>query len=112
MAISASRKLTKYSLVMAAALMLNGTAQAADPTTNKVLFDRATQARPEVLKLLESLVNIDSGTGSEKGLELVGGMVADEARKLGMQVEFSSAAPAVGKNLVATLKGRAKRRSC
>jgi glutamate carboxypeptidase len=107
MALSAFRKLKKYSLLIAAALLLNGTAQAAGPI-NKVLYDHATQARPELLKLLESLVNIDSETGSEKGLDLVGAMVADEAKKLGMQVEFSSAAPAVGKNLVATLKGKGK----
>ncbi|MDB5747420.1 MAG: glutamyl aminopeptidase family protein [Massilia sp.] len=109
MGCSAFGKMKKHSLVMATALMLNGTALAAGPM-NKDLYDRATQARPAVLKLLESLVNIDSGTGSEKGLDLVGAMVADEAKKLGMRVEFSSAAPAVGKNLVASLKGTGKAR--
>ena len=107
MAVSALYTMKKFSLAMAAALMLNGTAVAAGPL-NKDLLDRATQARPEVLKLLENLVNIDSGTGSEKGLDLVGAMVADEAKKLGMRVEFSSAAPAAGKNLVATLQGKGK----
>jgi glutamate carboxypeptidase len=107
MGIFASDKMKKYSLAMSAALMLNGTALAAGPM-NKDLYERATQAKPEVIKLLESLVNIDSGTGSEKGLDITGAMVADEAKKLGMRVEFSSSAPAVGKNLVATLKGTGK----
>lgn len=103
-----SGKRHAYSLVMAAALMVNGAAQAAGPA-NKELYDRAGQARPELLKLLERQVNIDSGTGSEKGLDQTGAVVADEAKKLGMRVEFLSAtAPAVGKNLVATLKGSGK----
>jgi glutamate carboxypeptidase len=107
MAIFALYKMKKSSLAITAALALNCPALAAAPL-DKDLYERATQARPAVLKLLESLVNIDSGTGSEKGLDLVGAMVADEAKKLGMQVTFSSAAPAVGKNLVATLKGKGK----
>lgn len=65
MRISTFGDLKKYSLVMAATLMLNGTFLAAGPL-NKDLYDRAAQAKPDVLKLLESLVNVDSGTGSEK----------------------------------------------
>lgn len=107
MPVSASRTMKKCSLAIAAALSFHGAAPAAGPV-NKALLDRATQAKPELIKMLESMVNIDSGTGSEKGLDQVGAMVADEAKKLGMQVEFSSAAPAVGKNLVATLKGKGK----
>lgn len=107
MRISTSGRRKKCSLVLTVALLLNGTALAAGPV-NKDLYDRAVQAKPDVLKLLASLVNIDSGTGSEKGLDLTGAMVADEAKKLGMQVEFVSSSPAVGKNLVATLNGTGK----
>lgn len=96
-------------VTMAAALVWGGAALAAG-AVNQDLYDKAAQTRPDVIKLLESLVNIDSGTGSEKGLELTGAIVADEARKLGMQVEFVSSAPAVGKNLIATLKGSGKAR--
>jgi acetylornithine deacetylase/succinyl-diaminopimelate desuccinylase-like protein len=53
-------------------------------------------SKPELLNLLGRLVNIDSGTGSEIGLDAVGAVVADELKKLGMRVEFSSAAPAAG----------------
>jgi len=102
-----SGKLKIRALAMAAALLVNGAALAAAPL-NKDLYDRATAVKPELLKLLETLVNIDSGTGSEKGLDQVGAMVAEEAQKLGMTVAFSSSAPAVGKNLVATLKGSGK----
>ena len=107
MAMSASRTMTKCSLALAAALLFNGAALAAGPV-NKDLYERAGQAKPELIKMLETMVNIDSGTGSEKGLDQVGAMIADEAKKLGMQVELSSAAPAAGKNLVATLKGKGK----
>jgi glutamate carboxypeptidase len=91
----------------ALALALSATAQAAAPV-NQDLYERATQAQPAVLKLLESLVNIDSGTGSEKGLDRVGAIVTDEAKKLGMHVELTSAASAAGKNVVATLQGQGK----
>ena len=61
------------------ALALHGAAHAAAPV-QQALLDHATQARPDVVKLLERLVNIDSGTGSEKGLDKVGAIVADEAK--------------------------------
>jgi glutamate carboxypeptidase len=101
------RKLINYAAVATFALAAPGAALAAAPVKQDVL-DRATQARPEVVKLLERLVNIDSGTGSAKGLDQVGALVADEAKKLGMGVAFTSAAPAVGNNLVATLTGTGK----
>jgi len=107
MTVSALPTMTKYGLAIAMALAAQGAALAAAPV-NKNLLERATAARPAAVKMLESMVSIDSGTGSEKGLDLVGAMVAEEAKRLGMRVEFSSAAPAVGKNLVATLQGKGK----
>jgi glutamate carboxypeptidase len=104
---AASRKLVNYGVATIFALALHGAALAAAPVRQDLL-DHARQAKPEVIKLLERLVNIDSGTGSEKGLDQVGAIVADEAKKLGMRVEFSSALPAAGKNLVATLDGTGK----
>ena len=93
-------------LALVAALCLGGAAHAAP--VNKDLLDKATAAKPELVKLLERLVNIDSGTGNAKGIDAVGAIVAEEARKLGMQVTFSSSAPAAGNNVVATLKGTGK----
>lgn len=90
---------------MAVMLLLQGYAWAAGPI-DKQVQEHAMQSTPAVLGLMEKLVNIDSGTSNEKGLDRVGGLIAEEARKLGMQVEFSAAAaPAVGKNIVATFKG-------
>jgi glutamate carboxypeptidase len=107
MDVAARRRLVNYAVAVTCALALHGAALAAAPVRQDVL-DRATQARPEVIELLERLVNIDSGTGSEKGLDQVGAIVAGEAKKRGMRVAFSSAAPAVGHNLVATLTGTGK----
>lgn len=101
---AARHKMMHCSVAIAVALACHGTAIAAAPV-NQDLLARATQARPEAIKLLERLVNIDSGTGSEKGLDQIGAIVAGEVSRLGMRVEFSSAAPAVGRNLVATLTG-------
>lgn len=94
-------------LAMLTALLLSTSAVAANPKNNE-LYRRAVDSKPELLNLLARLVNIDSGTGSEKGLDAVGAIVAEELKKLGMRVEFSSAAPAVGHNLVATLTGTGK----
>jgi glutamate carboxypeptidase len=101
------RKLFRHGVAVTIALALHGATLAAAPVQQDVL-DRARQARPEVIRLLERLVNIDSGTGSEKGLDQVGAIVAAEAKQLGMRVELSSALPAAGKNLVATLDGTGK----
>jgi glutamate carboxypeptidase len=81
---------------------------AAAAPMNKALYEQAQQQRPEFVKLLASLVNVDSGTGSEKGLAKVSGMIVAEAEKLGMKVELVPAAPAVGNNIVATLHGKGK----
>lgn len=103
---SVCSKLMQFSAAAVAAIALSGAASAA--AMNKELYDAATQAKPDAIKLLGNLVNIDSGTGSAKGIEQVGAMVAAEMKKLGMEVALVSSAPAVGNNLVATLKGSGK----
>lgn len=88
------------------ALAFSGQAAA---TVDTRVFAQASQSTPAVLTLLEKLVNIDSGTFNEKGLNQVGAIVADEARKLGMKVEFEQAlAPGLGKNVIATINGTGK----
>ena len=102
--------LVPKTLALLTAVLLSASATAAEPR-NTQLYERASESKTELLSLLERLVNIDSGTGSEKGLDQVGAMVAAEVKKLGMRVEYSpAAAPAVGKNLVATLTGTGKAR--
>ena len=74
------------------------------------LFAHAQQARGEATALLERLVNIDSGTGSEAGVDKVGAIVTAELRALGAQIETASSAPAAGKNILATFKGKGSRK--
>ena len=71
---------------------------------------KAEQYRVEALQLLERLVNIDSGTGNEGGLNQVGFIVIDALNKLGAHVETVSAAPALSNNIVATWTGSGKTR--
>jgi glutamate carboxypeptidase len=52
-----------------------------------VLAD-AEQYQPEALKLLERLVNIDSGSGYEPGLKQVSEIAIDELKKLGATIEL------------------------
>ena len=97
----AARKLYNHGLAIAIVLACHGTALAAAQPVQAIV-DNAAQAKPAFIDLLARMVNIDSGTGSTKGLDQVGAIVAGEAKKLGMRVEFSSAAPAAGNNLVAS----------
>ena len=71
----------------------------------------ATAARADQLKLLETLVNIDSGTGDKVGGQKASELVAAELRALGMSVELLPAELAtLPDNVVATLKGSGKGR--
>lgn len=47
---------------------------------NQSLYDRATAVQPDAVKLLERLINIDSGTFSEAGLTQVGAIAAQELK--------------------------------
>ena len=60
----------------------------AEPVTQ--VFVKAEQLRTDALQLLERLVNIDSGTGDEKGLIQVGEIVVEELRKLGAHIRYVS----------------------
>jgi glutamate carboxypeptidase len=95
-------------LALLLALPLSSTAVAAEGGKNVQLYERAGAVKPQFISLLQKLVSVDSGTGSEKGLDQVGAMVAEEMKKRGMQVELVSSAPAAGHNLVGTLKGKGK----
>lgn len=103
---SSHRSHCLLALPLLAALLFSAGAVA--KPKNAALYDGAVAAQPQLLSLLERLVNIDSGTGSEAGMEKIGAILADELAKLGMKVEFFSAAPAAGRNLVATITGTGK----
>src|SRR4051812_26375954 len=79
-------------------------------TRDEALYARAEHYQAEALRLLERLVNIDSGTGDEKGLGQVVEVLRSELSELGAKIELVSAAPMAGKNIVATFKGKGKGR--
>jgi glutamate carboxypeptidase len=96
-----------------AALLAAGNAGAAQrpvPKDGKV-WAAAEQARPEQLKLLEQIVNIDSGTGDVDGGRKVAALLIPRLNALGFTVESVPAeAPGLPENTVATLKGTGKGR--
>ena len=71
----------------------------------------ATAARPEQLKLLEQVVDIDSGTGDVEGGRKVGALFAERLKALGAEVQLVPAeAPGLPENLLAAFKGAGKGR--
>lgn len=68
------------------------------------LFTYLDAAAPEQLRLLERLVNIDSGTYNKAGVDEVGGVLAGELRALGFSVS-THPQPALGDHLVAHKPG-------
>ncbi|SFO04323.1 glutamate carboxypeptidase [Variovorax sp. PDC80] len=86
----------------------SGAASAQQP--NQAVLDAATQKKEESLKLLERLVNIDSGSTNAEGLEKVRTLVVDELRQLGARIETFPAEPHPGSNVVATFTGTGKKK--
>ena len=89
-------------------IVLGAAFQAASAEPYQPVYEKAEQSKDDALKLLERLVNIDSGTGDEQGLQQVSAIVIEELKKLGAQVDTYPATPAVGNNIVATLRGSGK----
>src|SRR6478752_3506880 len=76
-------------------------------TRDQALFDAATAEKPAVIKTLENLVNIETGTGDAEGLASAGKYLEDELKSLGFTVTRSkSAGIVVGDNIVGKLKGK------
>lgn len=70
----------------------------------------AQQYQGDALKLLERLVNIDSGSGYEAGLNQVSDIAIAELKKLGASIEKVPNGAAGGNHVLATLKGTGKAR--
>jgi len=80
--------------------------QAAVDTT---VQGKAEQLKDPALKLLERLVNIDSGSGYEPGLTQVRTLLSAELKALGASIEtVPNTAPDKSQHVVATLKGSGK----
>ncbi|RZI90178.1 MAG: M20/M25/M40 family metallo-hydrolase, partial [Variovorax sp.] len=74
---------------------------------DNVLFDAATAEQPAVLKTLEKLVNIETGTGDAEGIAAAGNYLEGELKALGFTVtRHKSAGLVVGDNIVGKLKGK------
>ncbi|WP_333807013.1 glutamate carboxypeptidase [Phenylobacterium sp.] len=107
---SARLKWMTLGLALAAATAAAAPAMAG-PRRDEGLWKAAEAARPEQLKLLETLVNIDSGTGDVEGGRRVLDVLAPRLEALGARVERVPAEiPGLPDNLVATLKGKGKAR--
>lgn len=100
----------KTALALTAALLLGSAGFAPAAWAQKrdnVLFDAATSEQPAVVKTLERLVKIESGTGDAEGLAAAGSLLEGELKALGFAVTRQKAAGAVvGDNIVGRLKGR------
>jgi glutamate carboxypeptidase len=100
----------KNALALTAALLLGSAGFAPAAWAQKrdnVLFDAATSEQPAVVKTLERLVKIESGTGDAEGIAAAGSLLEGELKALGFTVTRQKAAGAVvGDNIVGRLKGR------
>jgi glutamate carboxypeptidase len=101
---------TRSALASALALSLAlGLAAPALAEPHKQVQTDADQYKDEALKLLERLVNIDSGSGYEPGLTQVRDITVEELKKLGATIEtIPNTAPDKSSHVVATLKGTGK----
>lgn len=73
-----------------------------------VLYDQAQKAQRGFLATLETLVNIDSGTGDRQGLTKVENLVIEQLKSLGADVKTIDATPSAGRNILATIQGTGK----
>ena len=102
-----SRSALASALALAVTFGGGSLAQAATP--DKLVQTGAEQAKEPALKLLEQLVNIDSGSGYEPGLSKVSAIVVEELKKLGATIEtFPNTPPDKSNHVIATLKGTGK----
>lgn len=100
-------------IVSSLALALVASASQAAPPVRRdaKVWAAAQQHRDAQLKLLESAVNIDSGTGDVDGGAKMIALLRPELEALGMDIRTEKAeAAGLADNLVATLKGTGKGR--
>lgn len=101
-----SRSVLAVSLGLTLALGVAAPAAFAEP--NKQVLADSEQYKDEALKLLERMVNIDSGSGYEPGLTQVRDIAVDELKKLGATIETVPNTPDTSSHVIATLKGTGK----
>lgn len=103
----AMRAATVAILLAAAA----GTASAAPAPKDARVWTAAEALRPEQMRTLEAVVNVDSGTGDVEGGRKVASLLIPQLRALGLDVQTVAAeAPDLPENIVATLNGTGRGR--
>jgi glutamate carboxypeptidase len=86
------------------------TAAPAAPT-DQALLAAATAMQPAVVRTLERLVNIETGTGDATGMAAMGKLLEDELKAVGATVtRHPAAAGVVGEHIVGRLTGRGGRK--
>ncbi|SAM35708.1 M20/M25/M40 family metallo-hydrolase [Pseudomonas sp. 1 R 17] len=94
--------------LLAAALALSFALPAYSAEPHRQIQADAEQYKAPALKLLERLVNIDSGSGYGPGLTQVSDIAVDELKQLGFTIERVPDAAANSSHVIATLKGNGK----
>ncbi|AUZ46820.1 M20/M25/M40 family metallo-hydrolase [Pseudomonas orientalis] len=94
--------------LLAATLALSFALPAYSAEPHKQIQADAVQYKADALKLLERLVNIDSGSGYEPGLTQVRDIAVDELKQLGFSIQLVPDKAANSSHVVATLKGTGK----
>ena len=101
----------KSIMLRGASLLLIAVAAPAVAAKDARVWALANQHRADQLKLLETVVNIDSGTGDAEGGAKVGDVLAQELRSAGLEVTTVPAeATGLAPNLVATINGSGRGR--
>ncbi|OLF54392.1 M20/M25/M40 family metallo-hydrolase [Pseudomonas chlororaphis] len=96
----------RIGLTLALALLASQAIAAPHPQVH----NDAQRYQDDALKLLERLVNIDSGSGYGAGLDQVSDIAVAELQKLGASIEKVPNGSAGGSHVLATLKGTGKAR--
>ena len=97
---------------IAAVVLGAGIGGVAHAQPDAALFKAAEGRKAAFVRDLETLVNIDSGTGDTAGLSRVEALLTARLRALGADVALQpSQAPAVGNIIVATLKGSGRKKA-
>ncbi|MDT9632521.1 M20/M25/M40 family metallo-hydrolase [Pseudomonas sp. JV449] len=94
--------------LLAATLALSFALPAYSAEPHRQIQADAEQYKAPALKLLERLVNIDSGSGYGPGLTQVSDIAVDELKQLGFTIERVPDAAANSSHVIATLKGNGK----
>ncbi len=103
----------KFIALVGAAALLSLPVQAAPapPAKDAKVWAAAEAAKPAQLKLLEQVVNVDSGTGDVEGGRKIAAILSERLKAMGFSVESVQAeTDGLPENTVATLTGTGKGR--